>query len=243
MKVVVLVRTRNEERNIGMFIGSYVDWVDEILVADGCSTDRTWGVINTLQENYDNIYVRSFSKVIATRDGTWRNPEGKHINFLLDWAVEREADWVIFDDCDCRPNYLVKESGREILETCKEDLVLITRLYLWKDTGKHFYRLAQPGRLGVWEPSLWAWRTQAGIRADDKADWDIALSPHIDSLSQKKLYPPYCLLHHPWPDEKEIQRKMDFYNHGFWSDGTPRRFEYPLHTGGPLEDLPEWARE
>lgn len=242
-KIAVILRVRDEERNIGQFVEAYQSWVDYILIADGGSEDNTLSVVRGLMEVYDNVLLRHFDERDYVREGAWRNPEGRHINFLLDWAEELKVDWVIFDDCDCRPNYLVKKEGREIIENCQEPLILITRLYLWKGTGKHLSHLAQPAKEGVWEPSLWAWRLDTGLRADNNINWDISFNLHIDDFPQRRLLPPYCLLHSPWPDEAEINRKMLFYNKGYWADGNPRRFNYPLMGESQLSDLPAWARE
>ncbi|MBI5451878.1 glycosyltransferase, partial [Candidatus Gottesmanbacteria bacterium] len=40
-KISVAVATFNEEKNIGKCLESVADWVDEIVVVDGSSTDKT----------------------------------------------------------------------------------------------------------------------------------------------------------------------------------------------------------
>ena len=56
MKVVVIVRTLNEENNIARFITAYQNIADEIIVADGGSDDSTRDVART----FHNAHVYSF---------------------------------------------------------------------------------------------------------------------------------------------------------------------------------------
>ena len=88
MKIVATCRTLNEEKNIERFCMSYT-WVDKVLIADGGSTDRTKEIANL----FYNVEVRDFSERVE-RNGVWRNPHGKHINFLIDWAKE-EGAWIV----------------------------------------------------------------------------------------------------------------------------------------------------
>jgi len=96
MNITVICRTRDEARNIGMFCKSYA-WADQILIADGGSKDNTIQIAR----RFSNVKVRKFSERISKTDGElWRNPHGRHINFMIDWAESSEADWIIFDDAD-----------------------------------------------------------------------------------------------------------------------------------------------
>lgn len=225
------------------FIEAYKDWVDKILVADGGSEDNTVALAG---QYYPKARVRRFPERVYG-EGVWRNPEGKHLNFLIDWATEEEADWVILDDCDCRPNYLVKAHNVVLFQRAQQlnkQFIYVTRLYEWMDSGLHFTGLAQPGGKGKWEPSLWAWRIDTGFRFKD-TDWDISGTWIPTEEEKMELIPPYCLIHRPWPTQEELERKTHFYNRGFWADGTPRRFVSPMSSpsSGVLVPLPEWARE
>ena len=55
MRVIVLARTLNEERNIARFCRCYAR-ADAILVADGGSTDRTVDIAR----QFENVEVRQF---------------------------------------------------------------------------------------------------------------------------------------------------------------------------------------
>lgn len=234
MKIIVTVRTRDEEENIEKFVEAY-QWADQILVADGGSYDRTVDIARFLPKTK----VKNFTERHYMTGKLWRNPHGKHMNFLFDWAEEEGADWIIFDDCDCRPNYLVKDEGRGIFEEyCKDnlyDLVNVTRIYVWKD-GKHFPKLAKPNK-GEWSPSLWAWRAGIGIRASE-ANPKVHYI-HVSRIEKNKrlnLMPPFCLLHDYYQKRHE---KVSFYK----NSGQHPSIVHPLNLGMQLESLPEWARE
>lgn len=228
MKIVTTVRTLNEQENISAFYSCYAAWVDKILVADGGSTDDTVRRAKT----YKKIAVRNFTEKV-TKNGVWRNPQGKHINFLLDWAFEEEqADWVIFDDCDCFPNYLLQSMGRHLFETAELNgytAIYAHRLYIYMD--KYFPGMNAPGQ------SIWAWSKNSGIRASlrDPIYYELLNMPAEEQ--GLKLEHPYVLLHKAWPDEATIQRKQNFYEK---IRGIPQ--DHPLKFGGQLASLPPYAR-
>lgn len=234
MKVVVIVRTRNEERNIERFCSDY-EWADCILVADGSSTDRTV----ELTWQFPRVFVRDFPTAIPLKKGLNRNPHGEHLNFLIDWATRLGADWIIHDDADCFPNYLVKETILSLMKSTNKNYIYITRLYLYKDQG-HFPKLAQPIKTGVYEPGLWAWRATTGLRFKEGIEphrhQELAFLPPQNEIL--KLPPPYCLLHCPWQDDEMINRKLEFYR----KSGEVPNMRHPFESSGKLEPLPSWAR-
>jgi glycosyltransferase involved in cell wall biosynthesis len=237
MKIIVIARTRNEEENIERFCKAY-QWADKILVADGGSRDNTVSIAKT----FENVEVRDYSVFIQMDNGIIRTPHGSHLNFLIDWAfIENEADWVICDDCDCFPNYEVKNNVRVLMESTDKNYVYITRLYLWKDEG-YFPNLSKPNT-DDYVPSIWAWKreTQLRFRADrvssHESHQELSFIPH--PLQILNLMPPYALLHCPWQTEEMVERKLAFYR----LSGQIKNMQHPLHFGGPLEPLPEWAVE
>lgn len=231
MKIIATTRTLNEEKNVGRFIESY-NWVDEVLIVDGGSEDSTVSIVN----NYDYAFVRTFDERIKMQNNHWRNPQGKHINACIDWAIARHADWIIFDDCDCIPNYLLKEGGREILLDTPGDVLFVVRLYIWGE-DQHFLKMAQP--TGEWCPSIWAWRADTDIRASEEDPFihDLSVREKPD-LPQERLMPPYCLLHYYCPDEETAHKKWRKYI----DSGQHPTLLHPLEAGGELEPLPDFAR-
>jgi len=230
MKILATVRTRNEERNIERFVMSY-QWTDGILVADGGSEDNTVQITKHLPKTK----LRHFKEKKKMQGGLWRNPEAEHINFLIDWAIDEGADWVIFDDCDCFPNYLLKDDALEMFYSTNKKYIFAVRLYLY--LGKeHFPKLAKPG--GDWEPSLWAWNVSTKLRFENTG-MAFKTNPYPPLGQRLNLLPPYCLLHDAWPTPEVCDKKMNFYR----NSGQIPGIQHPTNFGGPLKPLPEWAHE
>lgn len=230
MKIVVIVRTRDSELFINRFCQNY-QWADLILIADGGSKDKT----KELASIYPNVDIEDFTQKIYSPDGkTWRNPHGKHINFLRDWAESLYPEWIIFDDVDCVPNYKVKEDYEKLFETQK-DFILLNRIYmLGKD--RYFEKLTKP--YGEWVGGLWAWRAGLGFRADESDPMVHAFNMKYESVAKTYL-PPYCLLHYFYPSDEYMQKKLKFYR----DVGEQLNAKDPREGGGRLFLLEDWMRE
>lgn len=239
MKIIVLVRTLNEEHRIAQFCKSY-EGADMILVADGGSEDRTVEIAS----EFPNVYLSYYDKRVELEKGYWRNNDSDHTNFLISLSKEFDPDWVIFDDCDCRPNYLLKGQYRQILESTKANVVMAVRVFLW---GKHNYLPGLSSPLG--EPkgqaSLWAWRGKLDL-------WTVDVPPaftfrignkHIkdfrtDMKTLELLYP-YCLLHYSWDDPVRVEKKVKYYRESGFIPGQL----HPLDYGSPVKPLEEFMHE
>ena len=230
MRIVVIARTRNEKKNIGNFIRSY-QWADQILVADGGSEDETvW-----LASQMNKTKVRSFDKKIELENGYWKNPAGEHLNFLIDWAENEGADVIIHDDVDGRTSAPLRNFSRSVFESVDYDMFYAVRLYLW-GIESYFPALSQPIEDGRWEPSLWAWRANKGIRFDESNPLTQICNQQPKFEERYNFMTPNVLLHYGWPNEKIVKEKMDFYI----NSGQIPNMEHPLKFGGTLLPLPEW---
>ncbi len=167
----------------------------------------------------------------------WRNPEAEHINFLIEWAKEEKAEWVFLDDCDCFPNIHLKRDIVTFMKSTSLAFIYVVRLHLW-GINRHFPKLARPGRSYDWEASLWGWNAERVNVKFHNTDMAYAFEPLPELHERLNLFPPYALLHHGWPDEETVNRKLDFYRRS----GQIPGMRHPLQYGGNLEDLPEWAR-
>lgn len=228
MKIILTLKSRNEESNIKKAIESYHDWVDEILLADGGSTDRTVEIAS----GYSKVSIRPFHEYYYREDGTPRNHEGRHLNFLFSWAEERNADWIIHDDCDCVLNFLMRQNGRNLIESCENETIHVCRLYVYGQ-DKYFRRMTEFGN--GWQPGLWAWKASTQLRSEDvKRHFTVK---NIKKYTQCVVLPPYCILHKFAPSEEIIQRKVKDYM------AEEPNAVHPKITYGEPETLPEWARE
>lgn len=240
IKVVVLVRTRDEAHRIGKFCASYRS-ASKVLVADGGSIDNTKAIAN----RFANVIVRDYPGRVELANGYWRNNDSDHVNWLIEWSKEYKPDWVILDDCDCVPNFLLRESYKTLLSRIEQDYVMVTRMYFWgKD--RHFPHLAKPADDHAnYEPSLWAWRGDQDFKTMDVppaftfriGDLDVK-DLHFDA-SALDLFPPFALLHYSWDDAERVEKKIKIYRE---SELIPGML-HPLEFGGPLEPIEWWMKE
>jgi len=100
MRISACVIVKNEERNIARCISSYIDIVDEIVVVDTGSTDRTVEIAKDLG-----------AKVFYFE---WVNDFAKAKNYALSKAT---GDWIIFLDAD---EYFDVERSRNIPNLIKK---------------------------------------------------------------------------------------------------------------------------
>ena len=235
MKIGVILRTRDESANIEAFIRSYHNWVDTILIADGGSTDDTLALASACPK----VQIAEFTDRVSskTKPDVWINPEGKHINYLIAWAGLIGLDFVFFDDCDCRPNALLRRDAASIIANLAPEVQIIraVRLYWWGQ-DRFFPHLAQPVAEDVWEPSLWGWRLSCGLHCEEKTDWAFTFMPKLGDLVARDLYPPYCLNHHGWPSQAVVERKLQRHR-------AFHAMHDPCDFGGGLEPLPDWSAE
>jgi hypothetical protein len=203
MKIVVVTKSLNEERNIENFCRGY-DFADAILVADGGSTDRTV----ELAQKFANVKVRNFPLRIEMPDDPagFMNPEPQHLNFCVDWAVEEKTDWIILDGCDCWPNPRLNRDARGIMSGTPEPIIFVRRLYIWGQ-DEFFTKISRP-------VSLWAWRpAEANIRSEEPVGAFTCFDTKMIGVEGPRmdLPPPYCCLHYFCPDEETVQMKLKRY--------------------------------
>ena len=230
MKIIALVRTRNEEKNIARFCKAF-SWADKILVADGGSEDRTKEVALT----FPNVEVRDYTVRRQMKNGLWRNPEGDHINFLVDWAKEYDPDWVLMDDCDCVPNKYLQQGARKMLEETTLDHAYVVRIFLWRgDT--HFKEAAQPCKPGKWEAGMWGWRMKKVDMKfrDSQHAFECNIVPPVNE--RLEFLPPYCDLHYTWTDDSIMIPKIQFYN----DSGQIPGLRPPLEQHSPPVPTEDW---
>ncbi len=237
MKVIAIARTLNEQDNIIKFFQSYYGFAYKILVADGGSTDNTLNVLESLAEGAEGVLeYRNFpDKAYQTPESTaFMNPQNKHVNFLIDWAQTFDPDWIIFDDVDCWPNFILRErlkSVFDLAESGNHDAIMAYRLYVYKQEG-YFKQLNDAGQ------SLWAWRASEPVRAREGTPFMM----HINNIPTENalwLDHPYVLLHQSWQTDETIAAKREFYEkiRGSGGVGTPD----PRTVYGPLVMLPDYA--
>lgn len=223
--IVTVCRTLNEERNITRFCWNYQQISDVILICDGGSDDRTV----QLASKFSKVVVEPFQEQVR-RGNVWRNPHGRHLNFMFDWAIQNGAEWIIYDDCDSIPNATLKRLLPGFMEL-QAEVLKVKRLYTYKNDG-YFPQMSDAGY------AKWAWRAELSVRASEDDPWahEMIFPPTGRELT---LFEPCCLLHYSYPSDEEIARKAEFYK---VAKSMPDDLDWePLEFGGEIEPLPEWA--
>lgn len=228
MKIVVVTRCLNGLEYIDRFARGY-DFADLIIVSDGGSTD---GSLEAFKK-YSKIQTVNFGIQKIINGYIW-NPDNLHIQHAIDEGLKHDPDWIILDDLDDVPNYVLRDNARYVLENCEHHHVYAFRLYLW-GSREFFPHMNRNFNLDY--ASMWAWQPKKTKVWTDKSQEHGTLAS--DSSYIHKLGLPMCLLHASW-HPNTIQAKVDRYN----SIGLPMNhpLEHPEAYGRP-EPLPEWGVE
>jgi hypothetical protein len=236
MKICATVRTFNEEKHIRQYCEAY-QFVDEILIADGGSEDNTVDIAL----EYPKVRVKYYDVKVPMKDGSYRNPDGPHVQFLVDWATRLGGDWIIHQDCDQRPNKFLKEDARDILATMDRDFLQVTQIFLWgKD--QYFPLLSCPG--GIWMQGLWAWRLSINLKILDRMphymfSLDGGEPTDINKTGRElNIQPPYCFMHYGWQTVEETWEHVNYYRR----TGLIQ-MAFPLDFAGSPAPLLEWMVE
>jgi len=198
MKLSVAIATYNEEANIGRCLKSVKDWVDEIVVVDGSSTDRT----------------REIAKKLGARVYKTTNKPIFHINKQM--AIDKcRGEWILQLDAD---EVVSEELKKEILEKLKFELEL-------KEVGSKSLNESneEAGIVAYWIPRknffLGRWLRKTGqypdpvIRFFKKGKaWLPCKSAHEQmEVKGKTGWLKGHLLHYPYPSFSVYLKKSNRY--------------------------------
>lgn len=235
MKIITIVRTLNEERNIEKFLNGY-SFSDEIIISDGGSTDETYKIASRIAKKFYprmTITWNDFDKDarVPNLTGGYFTHEPKQINWLIDEAKKHGADWIIYDDCDCWPNFELLIRARMVFDMAEKEgykRLLIKRLYVYKGNW-YFPEMNKPGA------SLWAWKPNdcaVYCKEEDPKESGMVQDTSVNTYT---IDPPYVLLHNFAQSEKHIKQKMAWYK----AKGQPQL--HPKEGCGILKLLPNYA--
>lgn len=225
MKIVVAVRCFNESKNIDRFMRGY-DFADQIVVSDGGSTDDSVSIL----KKYSKVQLHHFDQQ-QNINGELFNPDNPHINFVLNKAKELDPDWIIFDDMDDVPNYLLREKARDYLCEGQIGQVNAFRLYMWGDTE---YFPLMNDYFNIQYTSLWAWSPKVVDIHANENEWHGTLVGLMKN--PYNLEPPMCLLHRSWQPDT-VDAKVERYRK------VGIQTSHPFNFAGDPVPLPEWAHE
>jgi hypothetical protein len=236
MRIVATCRSFNESKHIEQFCEAY-QFADDILVADGGSEDNTI----ELALKYPKVQVRNYPVKVELKDGSYRNPDGPHVQFCVDWATEVGGDWIVHQDVDQRPNKFLKQDARKIMEEMDRDFLQVTQIFLWgKD--QYFPLLSCPG--GIWMQGLWAWRLSINLKILDRMphymfSLDGGEPTDINKTGRElNIQPPYCFMHYGWDSLESTWEHVNYYRR---TGLIPMAF--PLDFAGSPAPLESWMEE
>jgi hypothetical protein len=248
MRIIVCVRTLNEAERIEKFCHSY-PFADKILIADGGSEDRTVEIA----WKQPRTFVRDYLLKVECKNGIWRNPDGLHLQFLFDWAVDEGADWIISQDCDQRPNKILKNVIRDVLSKTDMDFITATQVFRW---GKDQYFPAFSTKNGnmyledankeKWYQGMWAWRANIGLKVVDAMPhyfFNFDGSKNMLDIDKTgrcfRIYPPACFMHYGWITPEMTEAHMEYYRKSGLIPGQL----HPLQMCGAPAPLLDWMVE
>lgn len=201
MKISACYITKNEERNITRSLQSLADAVDEIIVVDTGSTDRTREIAKAL-----GAHVLDFA---------WQDDFSAPRNFAIEAA---SGDWIIFLDADewfVEPQNVREAIEAEIDGTANLEAMMLLRLNL-DDQGKEFSR----------DRSLRIFRNAPWLRYHGKIHENVYSSRGRLRVS----YPEGLVLNHDGYRggiiEKKIERNLSLMLRDIEKNGHAERF-YP----------------
>jgi len=157
--LAAVVITKNEEGNIGACLAS-LRWVQNIIVVDACSTDRT---VEIAREYTPHVFIRSWPGF------------GPQKNYGIDQA---DADWIFIVDADERVTDDLKVDITRAIATAPDDLMG------FEIPRKNFFygRWIQGGGLYP-DPQLRLFRRRAGRYDDVLLHEHLRLEGRIDRLA------------------------------------------------------------
>jgi (heptosyl)LPS beta-1,4-glucosyltransferase len=177
MTIAAVVITKNEERNIADCLQS-LRWVDDLIVVDACSTDRT---VEIVREYTPRVFIRLWPGF------------GPQKNYGIDQAT---ADWILVVDADERVTDGLREEIIRSVEAASDDLAGFDI-----PRRNFFYgRWIQGGGLYP-DRQLRLFRRQAGRYDDVLLHEHLEVQGRIDQLTAS-------LDHYSMPSIKDHVRKM-----------------------------------
>jgi glycosyltransferase involved in cell wall biosynthesis len=157
MLLSCLLRTYNEERWLPRILPLLLKLCDEIVVADGGSTDDTEAIaINYMAMGHNVTWVDASDTIICTDPHF--NHAGKQLNIGL---AECRGDWVYTQDVDIVPCERYDLHLRKTLKATDHDALLMYGVHLIGD--EHHYA----GELGIGPGIVQLFRNKEGVQFPD----------------------------------------------------------------------------
>jgi glycosyltransferase involved in cell wall biosynthesis len=178
----VCIVTKNEALNISDCLKS-VEWADEIIIVDSCSTDETVNI------------AREFTNKIIINPWKGCGPQKKQATELA------TCDWILILDADERVSPLLKQEIQNILSNSKNNAQPGYTIPFQS------YYLGKPIRFGDWfgEKHLRLFQRNKGHVIPRLVHFRVEVTGSIGKLSGK-------ILHYSFPNLATVINKMNTYS-------------------------------
>jgi glycosyltransferase involved in cell wall biosynthesis len=192
MKLVAILRIKDQMRTIHECMGKLSTLVDEIIVLDNGSTDGTLDAYKTYPKIRTVLHTQEFD-------------EGRDKIMLLEEAKKTDADWIIWTDAD---EVFEDHCTREVMEGYMRSgynriRFRMCNFWLSKERcrydGEYYLYTLHPQR------SMWRNVPEAYFRNRKIHNGDIMGVPG------KVFISPYRLKHYGYVDPTKIKEKMNLY--------------------------------
>lgn len=197
MKIIGLLRVKNEARWIREVVESLLPVCESVLVMDDHSTDDTAAICQSVP----NVMVlpSPFDDLNEARDKGW----------LLEQAQAFNPDWVVFIDGD---EVLEKEGPdkiRSIVQSSGYSVVSFHVVYYWNDvhtirTDRIYSKFMRPSMFRVTgKGQSWLMRGGANLHCSN-----VPLNLHSSPILQSEVK----LMHYGYIDAELRRKKYEWYN-------------------------------
>lgn len=127
VKLSVTICTLNEEEFIAMMIDSMIDYIHELIILDGCSTDKTIEIIEGYQAHYNDKIKLFFWKQNHPRSYVFDEKARR------DWTFDKASgQWILFT----APDEIFPKKFWKNIDTLMEDPMVdfytFPRINCWK---------------------------------------------------------------------------------------------------------------
>lgn len=181
----VIILTKNEESNIIDCLETVL-WVDEIIIVDDFSTDRTLEIIRSFKNKKIKIYKNSLD-----------NDFSKQRNFGLSKSTKK---WVLFVDADERVTQELKKEINEIIINYKKNEI---NGYFVKRKDIMWGKVLQHGETGNIKLLRFGKKTCGIWKGKVHEVWD--MEGKTDNLE-------HGLLHYPHRKINDFLKEINFYS-------------------------------
>lgn len=215
MKIVAILRIKNEILVAEKCLSKLSELVDEIIILDNGSTDGT-----------ENIYAKfpKISKILRTVG----YDEGRDKTMLLDEAKKTKSDWILWIDGD---EVFENSFSRKVIEKYMNSgysRIYFRMFNFWLSYEK--FRIDGANYLYTLHPQRSMWRNV-------ESAYFINTKMHngdIQGITGKTYISPYRLKHYGYADGKKMKEKYDRY---LLEDKTGKRDYSHLDPSQPYKSV------